>query len=195
MGLFLQLAIGPVFLFVVNLTFQRTILDGLVAVLAVTFVDLFYISLSIFGVGKILEKKKAKKALIIISSIILIIFGIIMILNTRRNLLIDVNSASLVSSFLSVLFLAISSPMTIIFFTGLFSAKAIEYNYKKRDLYIFGFAVGLATFIFMGFSVFLFSFLKEVVPIILIQTLNFIVGLVLICYGLTRGIKSFKHSH
>ncbi len=78
-GLFLQLAIGPVFFFIVNLTFQRTIYDGLIAVLAVALVDYFYITLSVVGIGKILENRKTKIVLGIISSIMLIMFGIVML--------------------------------------------------------------------------------------------------------------------
>ena len=44
-GLFLQLAIGPVFFFIVNLSLQKTIWDGLTAVLAVTIVDYTAITL------------------------------------------------------------------------------------------------------------------------------------------------------
>ena len=79
--------------------------------------------------------------------------------------------------------------MTIVWFTSLFTAKAVEYNYKKRGLYLFGFSFGLSTLIFMGASVILFSLLKETVPIILIRILNLIVGFVLIGYGVIRIIK------
>ncbi len=55
-GLFFQLAIGPVFFFIANLTLQRSIYDGFAAVLAVTLVDYFYITLALFGIGKLLEE-------------------------------------------------------------------------------------------------------------------------------------------
>ena len=62
-GLVLQLAIGPVFFFIVNLTLQRTIFDGLAGALAVTLGDYFYITLSILGIGKLLERQQIKKYL------------------------------------------------------------------------------------------------------------------------------------
>ena len=68
----------------------------------------------------------------------------------------------------------------------------MEYNYTKRELNIFGLAVGLATLIFMGLSVFLLSLLKETVSLFLIRILNLIVGFVLIGYGVARIIKLFK---
>lgn len=60
-GLILQLAVGPVFFFIINLTLQKTLLDGIVGVSAVTLVDYFYITLAIVGVGKLLENNRFKK--------------------------------------------------------------------------------------------------------------------------------------
>lgn len=62
-GLLLQLAIGPVFFFIINLSLQRTILDGLCAVSAVTNVDYIYILLAAAGVGRLFEDPKTKKIL------------------------------------------------------------------------------------------------------------------------------------
>ncbi|HIG96334.1 TPA: LysE family transporter [Candidatus Woesearchaeota archaeon] len=197
-GLFLQLAIGPVFFFIINLALQRTIWDGLIAVLAVTLVDYFYITLSIVGIGKLLEKKKTKNVFGIISSLVLIIFGAVIIkgmVNSGLSATADINSINLLSSFLSVFIFAISNPMTIAWFTGIFTAKAVEYNYKKRGLYLFGFSFGLSTLIFMGTSVILFSLLKETVPIILVQILNLIVGFVLVGYGIISIIKILKQKN
>ncbi len=194
-GLILQLAVGPVFFFIANLTLQRTITDGFMGVLAVTTVDYFYIALSIFGVGKLLENNKIKKAFGIISSTVLVIFGSIIIkgvTGTSAAVVSGATPTNLFTSFTSVFFLTIFSPMTIVFFTSLFTAKAIEYNYTKRDLLIFGLGTGLATFLFMGISVILFSLVKGAVPILLIQILNLIVGCLLIGYGAVRIIKIFK---
>jgi len=173
-GLVLQLAIGPVFFFIINLTLQRTIFDGLIGALAVAFGDLTYITLSILGVGKLIEKKKIKKMFGIISSIILIIFGIIIIKSIANigTSTIITNSTNLFSSFTSVYLLTISSPLTIILFTSIFTAKALEYNYTKEELFTFGFGTGFATFLFMTASVIVFSLIKGSIPILLIPANN-----------------------
>lgn len=194
-GLLLQIAIGPVFFYIMNLTLQRSIYDGLIAVSAVTLVDYLYITLSIVGIGKLLEKKNIENVFGIVSSIVLIILGALLIKGIATNghsAGADIESASLLASFLSVFFMTISSPMTIVFFTSIFTAKAIEYNYTKGDLYVFGFSVGSATFLFMGSSVIFFSLLKQNVPIPLIRILNLLVGVVLIGYGVIRIIKILK---
>ena len=196
-GLLLQLAVGPVFFFIINLTLQRSIIDGFVAVLAVTIVDYFYITLAILGIGKLLEKKKVKKIFGIVSSIVLIKFGGIIIkdvIGSDISIDVDATPSNLLTSFISVFFLTISSPMTIVFFTSLFATKAVEYNYTKRELLIFGLSTGSATFIFLGTSVILFSVIGGAIPFIVIRLLNILIGVLLIGYGTVRLAKAFKSS-
>lgn len=192
--LLLQFAVGPVFFFIINLTLQRSALDGLMWVLAVTIVDYLYIVLAVFGIWKLLEKQKIKKLFWIISAIVLILFWVIMIKNiiTGNSNNININSTNLISSFLSVFFLTLSSPMTIIFFTSLFATKAIEYKYTKRDLFVFWLSTGLATFLFMWISVFLFSAIRGNISIMMVSILNLVVGCLLVCYGIIRFINILK---
>lgn len=194
-GMVLQLAVGPVFFFIVNLALQRTIFDGFAGVLGVTLADYVYITLAIVGIGKLLEHKKVKRIFGIISSIVLMIFGFVMIkgiMASSINTTSIISSTNVISSFISVFLLTISSPLTIVMWTSLFAAKTIEYNYTKKELLIFGFSTGLATFIFMGSSVMIFSLVKGSVPVQLIQVLNIIVGCLLIWYGGARLIENLK---
>ena len=192
-GLLLQIAIGPIFFFIVNITLQRTIADGLIAVVAVTLADYLFITLAVMGVGKLLEKPKVKKTLGIISSTILILFGIFMIMpinatNIAATPTVSVDSDYL-ASFLSTFMLTISSPLTIIFWTSLFATKAIENGYVKKQLIVFGFAAGLATLAFLGFSVGLLALIRTSIPIMLLTVSNSVVGLVLIVYGSVRFVR------
>ncbi|MBI3632135.1 MAG: LysE family transporter [Candidatus Vogelbacteria bacterium] len=192
-GLFLQLALGPVFFFILNLTLQRTTLDGLAGALAIALVDCTYITLSILGISKLLEHVKVKKIFGTISSIILIIFGAIIIkglTSASATSIAVVNTSNILTSFVSVFLMGISSPMTIVFYTSLFTAKALEYNYTQSELYIFGLGTGSATLLFMSATVVLFSLIKSAVPLLLIQALNLIVGCLLIAYGILRLSKT-----
>ena len=94
-GLVLQLAIGPVFFFIANLTLQGTIFNGLAGVFAVTIVDYFYITLAILGVGKLLENKKVKKIFGVVSSIVLAVFGVIIIKEVAGSISSTANIASI----------------------------------------------------------------------------------------------------
>lgn len=194
-GLVLQLAIGPVFIFIANISLQSGLMHGLAAVLAVTVVDYFYIALAILGIGRVLEAKVAKGVLTCISSFVLIFFGFLMIrrgcfsaFTGNSGLIMNYSAAK---SFLSAFALTISSPLTIVFWTGIFTARAEEYSLGRRELPVFAFSAGLATFIFLGLSVIVFSSVKVMVPVEVIQGLNILVGVILIGYGLTR-IKFFR---
>lgn len=193
-GLLIQLAIGPIFFFVINLSLQKTIFDGLMGALAITIVSFIYIALAVFGVGKFLENQKIKKIFGIISAIVLIVFGIIIIKGALNSVIseIRVNSVNPFSSFVSAFLLGISNPLSIVLFTGLFSAKAIEKKYTKKDLYFFGLGFGFSTFAFMSVAVLIFSLLKGVIPLVAIQILNIVVGSLIIGYGSIRLIKLLR---
>lgn len=192
-GLILQIAIGPVFFYILNLSLQRTVTDGLFAVLAVTIVDYIFIALAVLGVGKLLEKHRIKFILGIISSLVLILFGAIMILSINRssgisnpNVLVESNYTA---SFISAFLLTISSPLTIVFWTSLFAAKAIENGYAQIELVFFGATAGLATLLFLGASVTLLSIFRASIPLTLLGVLNSAVGSLLIIYGTIRLYK------
>ncbi len=189
-GLLLQIAIGPVFFFILNISLQKTAIDGLFAVIAVTIVDYIFITLAVLGVGKLLEKPKIKLGLGITSSVVLVLFGIIMILTIKQNNFDNISNAYIesnyISSFISTFLLTISSPLTIVFWTGLFAARAIEKGYTTKQLLFFGIAAGLATFVFLGSSVTLVSIIRASIPIMLLTISNITVGTLLIFYGMIR---------
>lgn len=188
-GLLLQLAIGPVFFFIINLVLNGSFYNGLAGVVAVTLVDCFYILLAILGVAKLLENKKIKNIFGVVSSVVLIVFGGLMIagsLGEANAAVTEITVINPLASFGAVFLLTISSPLTIVFFTSIFAAKALEYNYTKNQLYWFGLGTGLATFLFMGLAVVLFTLIKTAVPLEIIQFLNMLVGIVLIVYGGVR---------
>lgn len=196
-GMFLQLAVGPVFFFILNIALQKTIIDGLLAVIAVTIADYIYIILAILGVGRLLEKKRVKNILGIAGAVVLIIFGLIMILTLASS---EVNKMELtalpsnyLASFLTAFLLTISSPLTIVFWTGLFAAKAVEMGYSKKQLRIFGISAGLATIVFLGICVIVFSMLKASIPVFVINLLNILVGILLALYGLVRLVNIFRN--
>jgi len=192
-GLMLQLAIGPVFFFILNIALQETLINALFAVLAVTIADYIYITLAILGIGKLLEHGKIKKTLGLLSSIVLILFGLFMALPITE-LSYDIKSLasdSYLSNFSSAFILTISSPLTIVFWAGIFTAKAIDLNYTKRQLLIFGLFAGSSTLLFLGLSSFIISMIKTSIPSNMIYFLNMAIGMILVVYGLLRILKLF----
>jgi len=196
-GLFLQLALGPVFFYILGITMAGSYANSLSGILAVTLADYMYIVLSLIGIGKLLQEDKIKKIFGIISSIVLILFGLMMFYKG----LVFINGAEQAGpaawtplrSFTGCFVLTISSPLTIVFWSSVFSAKALEKNYKKNQLVIFGIGTGLSTFLFLSSAMLILSLLKSNIPDLMVQALNCIVGLVLIYYGVARTIKTIRN--
>ena len=188
-GLILQIAIGPVFFYILNLALARSLLDAYVAIGAAVLVDFLYISLAILGVGKALENRRVKTILGLVGAVVLGIFGLLMMLDpAKREIgsLFSPGSSNPIYSFLSTLLLTISSPLTIVFWTGIFASKVVEKEYFKKDLIPFGIGAGLASLVFLGISITALYFLKYALPENLIQILNTAVGGILILYGVIR---------
>jgi threonine/homoserine/homoserine lactone efflux protein len=195
-GFILQIAIGPVFFFVVNLALQRTLLDGMAAVAAVTIVDYLFILLAVFGAGKLLEGEKTKKTMGFISSAVLVFFGLFMIMsqiNTGSITMYNItDSGTVPSSFFTAFTLTLASPITIVFWTGLFTAKSIEKNYRRKELFVFGLAAGFTAVLFLGATVILLTFFKTIIPISFARNLNLLVGFLLVAYGSVRFVQIFQ---
>ena len=194
-GLILQVAIGPVFIFTLNIALQHGLMNGLSAVLGVTAVDYLYIISAIIGVGKILEIEKIKRIFSIVSSIVLIIFGAVLLKSGIQFSLSGsflIKETSLIKSFMSTFILTISSPLTIVFWAGIFTNKTIEYSLNKRELMVFGLSAGAAALVFLGISVSVLSCFNTRIPGIVFQILNIFVGSILAGYGIIRIIKELK---
>ena len=198
-GLFLQLALGPVFFYILGITLDSNYTNSLFAILAVTLADYIYIVLSLIGIGKLLQEDKMKTIFGAVSSIILMLFGLMILYKG----LVFINNTEQISSiawtpinsFTSCFVLTISSPLTIVFWTSIFSAKAIEKKYKKKQLILFGLGTGSSTFLFLSLTMMVLSLLKSNIPNMTVQILNCIVGLLLIYYGITRTVKSMSTSN
>ncbi|HOA08473.1 MAG TPA: LysE family transporter [Spirochaetota bacterium] len=192
-GLILQLAIGPVFIFVMNIAVQRSLSEGIAAVAGVTAADYFYIALSVVGVGKLLENDRMKRALGFIAPAVLLLFGAYMLYSvfftgSAENVIRNDPS----SGFLSAFALTISSPLTILFWSGIFASRAVEYGLTRHELAVFAFAAGLATFVFLGCGVLILSSAAAVIPDTVISALNISVAVLLIGYGVLRMIRAFR---
>lgn len=189
----LQLAIGPIFIYIINTAMQYGFAGGIAATAGATAADYLFIALAVVGAGKILERKKIKSTFTVISSLVLIAFGVMMIVKgicfEQYSSGAGMPEGTAVRSIISTFVLTMSSPLSIVFWTGVFTAKTIEYSLEKKELVIFGFAAGLATFVFIGICVLVLSFVQMMIPLAAIRILNILVGAALIGYGFQRLYK------
>ncbi len=192
-GMLLQFAVGPVCIFI----FQVSVLKGFYAaeagVLGAVIVDGLFIMAAISGMARIIEKEKVKTSLKFFGSVILLIFGFCTVLCVFDIDILPVLSLQNISHsdnvFLQTVFLTISNPLTVIFWAGVFSTKIIEENLKKKDLYPFGLGALLSTLISLSVVSLAGSFTKSFLSSGVIDALNLAVGLLLIYFGIRLLLK------
>ena len=192
-GLLLQLAIGPMCLMVFNTSAKHGLFTGLSLVLAIALVDSLYITLSGFGVATIINKDKVKFVIKIFGSLVLVTFGANIIggafnftLLPNISLFSDVSEQNI---FVQGLLLTASNPLTIVFWSGVFSTQIIENNYNKLQLFSYGIGCVLSTLIFLSFIAILGTVLSGLLSSVVIQILNVCVGILLIYFGIRLLLK------
>ncbi len=187
-GMLLQIAIGPVSIFILQTAITTNFLTAEAGVWGAVLIDAVYILLAILGLGAILEKSgRAKIILKYCGAFILILFGLANVLGMfgisflpSLNLSVEQETSNV---FLKVVLLTLSSPLTIIFWAGVFSTRILEDQMTGREVYLFGGGALLSTILFQTLIAFSGSLIQVWVSDSLINILNAIVGLVLIYFG------------
>jgi threonine/homoserine/homoserine lactone efflux protein len=169
------------------------LLFGLSIVLAITIIDALYISLSGLGVAAIINKERIKYVIKILGCVILVIFGANTIAGVFEFKLLPsislFNNVNSQNTFVQGLLLTASNPLTIIFWSGVFSTQVIENKLNKRHLLFFGIGCILSTIVFLSAIAFCGSILSGFLPNIMIQILNVVVGLIIIFFGIKLLFK------
>lgn len=184
----MQLAIGPMCLMTFNTAMIQGFGQGMTVVAAIAVVDVLYMLLAGLGVSRLMKGEKIQKGMKLFGCIVLVLFGINIITNVFGLALlpgISIFSATGSDSlFFKCMFLTASNPLTIIFFSGIFSTQVAENNYNSGELFYFGVGVMISTLIFLTAVAFLGTVLSSFIPQTAIKVLNVSVGVFLIYFGL-----------
>jgi threonine/homoserine/homoserine lactone efflux protein len=192
-GILLQIAVGPVCIFIIKTALESGFFIAMSGVLAVTLVDAVFVSLAIIGIGGLMKSDKTKKVLKIIGGIVIIYYGISILL-TSFNILImpsfsSSSTPSSTSAFITALILTISSPLTILFWAGVFGAKIADNKSSYKSVALFGLGAVLSTLSFLGAVAVIFSIFTPVMTDKMIDILNIIAGVVLFGFGVYMLIR------
>lgn len=195
----LQLAVGPVCLLVFNTSATNGFFNAMQVVLAVSIIDLLFIILSLLSSSFALNKKEVRYLLNLLNGLILIFFGL--------NLFLSVFGISLINGlpyfknllghnyFLTGITLTLSNPLTIIFWSSVFSKKVSDNDYTRTNLLFFAMGCVLATFLFLSMISILGIYFNQFLPDNIVSILNIVVGLLIIFWGIKLIInKNFKAS-
>lgn len=194
-GALLQAAVGPVCLFI----FQTAASSGLwaaeAAVIGVTLADIFYVAAAIFGIGTLIEKNPlTRNTFKYLGSLVIILFGLASILGSFEINIIpafgSLTKTNSESAFIKALLLTLSSPLTIVFWAGIFSAKTANGEMKEQEVYYFGCGAIASTLVFMSLTAIAGTLTGNFLPSSVILVLNIIVGLILIIIGLRTAFRN-----
>ncbi len=198
-GLLLQAAIGPVCLFVFNSAIAQGFFTAFTAISAVVLADALMITISLLGASLLFRKRRFAWFSQILGGFVLIIFGLDMVLNVfgvrvvPGFTLFQVNTV--MSLFLQTLLLTLSNPLTILFWGGVLASKIAENEWTRAELVSFAFGCVLATGVFMTLIAALGSFVVVLLPPIILQGLNIVVGAVICGYGVRLLLHRFSPMH
>lgn len=192
-GMLLQLAVGPMCIMVFNASATFGFWSGVALVLSIALVDAIYIMLSGLGIATVLGKEKVQLFIKLFGCIVLVVFGVNILMGAfNLSLLPNISLFSNVTSknlFVQGLLLTASNPLTIIFWSGVFSTQAIENKLSKKQLFFFGVGCVLSTLCFLTVIALLGNVLNGFLPTIVMQVLNFTVGIILVFFGLKLLFK------
>lgn len=197
-GVLLQLAIGPMCLMTFNTAMSDGFGRGMIVVAGIAVVDILYMILAGLGVSKLMKSEKIQKGMKLFGCIVLVLFGLNIIMAVFGATLlpgISIFSASEGDNlFLKCIFLTASNPLTIIFFSGIFSTQVAENKYNSKELFYFGVGVMISTLIFLTGVSLLGTVLSSFIPETAVKIMNFAVGVFLIYFGLklflSKEVKS-----
>lgn len=192
-GMLLQLAVGPMCLLVFNTAGSHGFYSALMLVSAIALIDALFIFLSGIGTAALINKKHVKQWIKIFGAAVLVLFGANTIAGALGGSIIP--SISLFSKvtgksiFVQGILLTASNPLTIIFWSGVFSTQIIENKLTKLQLALFGTGCVLSTLCFLTAVAFLGSIVGIFLSKEVIKVLNICVGIVLIYFGIKMFLK------
>lgn len=193
-GMLLQIAVGPICIFIFQAAANYGFTEALLGVLGVTLVDGLYILAAILGLGAIINKYSGSKLILkYFGAIILFLFGLSNISGAfDRNLLpsLHFSGNNDNSIFVKTLLLTLSNPLTIIFWAGVFSSKIAEGDKKNSEIYAFGFGAILSTLVFLTFIALLGSIIQSFISPKVSDMLNIFVGGLLLFFAIRTIIKN-----
>lgn len=195
-GMLLQLAVGPMCLMVFNTSATYGFMYSISLIAAIALIDALYIGLSCIGTASIIEKTEIKTFIKIGGCVVLILFGLNTISGVfqisflpKIGLFSEITSQNL---FVQGLLLTASNPLTILFWSGMFSAQMIENHWNQRQLLPFAAGCVLSTLFFLSCVAMLGSLLNDFLPLLFVQILNVFVGIFLIFFGIKLLLRKEK---
>lgn len=128
-GLMVSVPLGPMGVLIIQKTLHKGALSGFIAGMGAACADLFYATVAAFGLGYVVNTVKTHEVILqIVGGIFLLIVGLkiyfdnpLKQIKARRR----VTKKGLLGDFLSLFFLTVSNPVTVIVFMAVFAGTSV----------------------------------------------------------------------
>lgn len=187
-GMALQLAVGPVCIFIFQTGAAQGFGTAWRGVLGVAAVDALEIALAVAGVGALTGRGGRAEALMRLFGVfILLLFGATYIFGAFGISVLPSFAlrfpTGLSGAFVKAALLTLSNPLTLVFWVGVFSARIAREEFSRTARSLFGLGCVLATLVFLSGVAVAGSFVKEMVSPPLIRMLNVAAGLLMFYFA------------
>jgi threonine/homoserine/homoserine lactone efflux protein len=190
----LQIAVGPVCLWVLDVAVNSGFVRALSGVMAVGLADAVYMALAAAGVSAFLAGRGYRRLFAALSSAVVFLFGASMLL---RSTLLYHGGAPSVSpagggAFLQGLLLTASNPLTILFWSGVFGARISEREYRAGEVFAFSCGAVASTIVFLSGVALAGRAAHYILPQAAIRALNALAGCALILFAVRGFVSGMK---
>lgn len=187
LGLLLSILIGPVFFTLIQTSIEKGFFQAIAVAFGIVCSDIFYITVSYFGLSHLFDSRWFKDYLGIAGGIILILFGVFSLLKKRNKssqaVTVD-NNGGYVKSFFKGLIVNGVSPFVVIFWIGVVSMVSVEYNFSQKEIISF-FVIVIATVFTTDLTkAYLAGRLRPLITTRSLRIMNTVVGIALIAFGI-----------
>ncbi len=194
-GMLLQIAVGPVCLFIFQTAVKQGIFAAWMGVAGVVLVDAAYIFLAIGGVGALMRNNPSVTTVIrYAGALILVAFGLSNALGAFGLSLLPAFHGQMHQggAFVGAIVLTLTNPLSVLFWAGVFSTRLTQDGMDKNHAATFGLGAVLATLFFLSLVAVLGSVVSTFLTELMVSILNAAVGVALIAFGIHTAWKTKK---
>lgn len=191
-GMLLQIAIGPVCLFILQTSIAQGLGPALTGVLGTALTDGAEILLAALGVGAALKHRPGlQRVMKYFGAAVLFLFGADGVLGFfGRSLFFHWElPAAAGGVFLKTVLLALANPLTVLFWAGVFAAKIANEKMTGRSLAAFGSGCVLSTLFFLSAVALVGSVARPTLPEMVVRLFGLLVGVSMFFFAFRTLLK------
>ncbi|MDR0982546.1 MAG: LysE family transporter [Culturomica sp.] len=195
-GLMVSIPLGPMGVLIIQKTLHKGALSGFIAGMGAACADLFYAIIATFGIGFVMNMVQTHELLLqVIGGILLLVLGLTIYfgnplkqIKSRRK----VSKKGLLGDFLTLFFLTVSNPVTVVVFMAIFAGTAVFGNTHSvfpEIMVIIGILIGGAAWWYLVSTV--VNIFRKKFKLRLLMMINRIAGIVIAVLGIVVILAVF----